>query len=67
MAHDSIGATIYSVWQALFFKTLFHKQFPNNEAARITITGGYPFVDFYQRMIHKLHEDELDPHFNQFC
>jgi hypothetical protein len=51
MTHDSIGATIYSVWQALFYKTLFYKQFPSNEEARIIIAGGYPFVDFYQRMI----------------
>ena len=46
MHEDSIAASIYSVWQMEFYKTLFH-QYINRMDIRLTITNNYPFLDFY--------------------
>lgn len=33
----------------------------------MAVIGGYPFVDYFQRMIHGLEDNFEDPHFNKIC
>jgi acyl-homoserine lactone acylase PvdQ len=66
MSMDSIGATVFSVWQLEFLKTLFHRYLKEYED-RMALIGGYPFIDFFQRLIHGLEANPEDPHFNKVC
>jgi len=50
MIEDSVAATIYSYWQILFFRTLF-VEYEKDPMTRMTLSGNYPFTDFYNRLI----------------
>lgn len=62
----SIGASIYSVWQAEFLASLFSKQVPDLED-RVTIFSNYAFQDFFTRLMLGIRKNPEDPHFNKVC
>lgn len=66
MSMDSIPATVFSVWHLEFVKTLFHRQLSQYDD-RMALVGGYPFTDYFQRLIHGLIDNSEDPHFNRVC
>jgi len=63
---ESVGATIYSVWQIIFFESLF-KKYTESLDERIVIFSNYPFNDFYQRMVFAIERNPLNEHFNKIC
>ena len=46
MDPDSIGATIYAVWNAYFLDSLF-RDYISDPGSRLALVNGYPFQDFY--------------------
>ncbi|CDW85943.1 penicillin amidase family protein [Stylonychia lemnae] len=66
MHEESVGATIYAVWQFKLYKTLFHKFSDDNEV-RLLITSNYPFNDFIQRMIRIIDQEPENSDLNQIC
>eukprot|EP00347_Sterkiella_histriomuscorum_P007762 403347656 len=66
MSEDSVGATVYSVWQYLFYKTLF-TDFIAQEETRLQMSANYPFNDFVQRMFRELESNPEDEDFNKLC
>ncbi|CDW90800.1 penicillin amidase family protein [Stylonychia lemnae] len=66
MDEESVGATIYAVWQYKLYKTLFHKFSDDNEV-RLQITSNYPFNDFIQRLIRIIDQEPENQDLNQIC
>ena len=66
MTESSVGATVYSVWHYHFLSSLF-ADFIEDEEIRLTLAANYPFIDYFQRMIHGLGEDPKEERFNKIC
>jgi hypothetical protein len=46
MSIESIGASVYSIFQIRFYETLFQEWTQDAEAIK-SMTSNYPFVDFF--------------------
>lgn len=68
MREDSVGATVYSLWQVFMYESLFQNYIPENEPdfAR-TISDCYVFTDFFRRMMGELVKDIHSTKYNRLC
>jgi hypothetical protein len=56
MSENSVGATVFATWQFNFYNSLFKDQI-KDASVRLSIVANYPFIDYFQRMLHTLIED----------
>lgn len=66
MFEESIAASIYSVWQLEFYKSLFHVYISDHDT-RLQITNNYPFIDFIQKLIHTIKDQPENEKYNKLC
>lgn len=59
MNEESVGATVFSTFQYFFYKSLLRNQI-QDEAMRLTIIDNFPFIEYFQRLIHTLAKDPED-------
>ena len=66
MDEKSIGASLYSVWHYMLFKTFFKSQF-TDPGMRLSVVSNYAFQDFFQRLVYILEEEPTNERYNQVC
>ena len=66
MSENSVGATVFATWQFNFYNSLFKDQI-KDASVRLSIVANYPFIDYFQRMLHTLIEDPDNAEFNRVC
>ena len=66
MDENSEVASMYASWQYFFYKTLLYEQIPDSKM-RFSLVTNYPFLDFFQRLIHTLVEEPENERMNSIC
>lgn len=66
MSEESVGATLFSVWHYHFLSSLF-SDYIKDDDIKLSFVANYPFIDFYQRLIHGLSIDPKIQKYNKIC